>query len=134
VASLVARFFAEEGFATPAAAVRARARPFLESPANAAVLALRGGGPVGIATLTTAFGFETGRYGEIEDLYVVPEHRGRGVARALLDAVVAEARSIGCHDVEIVVTPGAERSRGLTAFYERLGWRDTGRRILDREL
>lgn len=98
VAELVTRFFAEEGFTTSADEVRSRVLPFVAEPANAAFLAFDGDGAVGIATLTTAYGFETGRYGEIEELYVVPSHRRRGVARALVEAALAEAARLGCHD------------------------------------
>lgn len=134
VTALVAEFFAAEGFATDAAVVRERVPRFLATGANAAFLAFEGDVPVGVATLTTAFGLETGHYAEIEDLYVVPDHRGRGVARRLLDACVAECERRGCADVEIVVTPAGEAAYGLRAFYGALGWVDTGRVILERQL
>lgn len=37
----------------------------------------------------------------LPDLYVRPAHRRRGVARALLDACVAEARARGCHTLKL---------------------------------
>ncbi len=37
----------------------------------------------------------------LPDLYVRPEHRRRGLARALLDACVAEARARGCHALKL---------------------------------
>ena len=135
VGDLVAQFFTEEGFATPAAAVRARAAAFIAEPANAAFLAVDDDGtPFGVATMTTVFGFETGWYGELEDLYVVPAARGRGAARALIDAVLDEARARGCSDVEIAVTPEGDAAHGLLDWYTKLGWEDTQRRLLEREL
>jgi GNAT superfamily N-acetyltransferase len=37
----------------------------------------------------------------VDDLSTLPEARRRGVARALLDAVVVEARSLGCAQVHL---------------------------------
>jgi GNAT superfamily N-acetyltransferase len=81
VAALLARFFAEEGFAASAAEIRERADVFLAESANAAFLAFEDGTPAGVVTVTTGFGFEAGRQAEIEDLYVLPDRRRRGVAR-----------------------------------------------------
>jgi len=134
VSDLVARFFAEEGFAASAGEVKARASTFLAEPANAAFLYERDGVAVGVATATTVFGFETGRYGEIEDLYVLPVYRGRGVGRELIDAAVRWCRERGCRHVEVVVTPGAEIRHGLTGWYRSLGFVETGRTILQRDL
>ena len=134
VAELISRFFQEEGFDVPPEAVRQRADVFLSEAANAVFLAEQEGVAVGVATVTTVFGFETGRYAEVEDLYVLPAHRGRGVAAALLDAALAWCRSRGCSDVEVVVTPEAEQRHGLLDWYHRRGWVNTGRLILVRVL
>jgi GNAT superfamily N-acetyltransferase len=134
VADLVARFFAEGGFATEAHQVTERAATFLGEDANAAFLYERDGVAVGVATVTTVFGFETGLYAEIEDLYVLPVYRGRGVAGELVEAAVAWCGERGCSDVEVVVTSEGEHRRGLTGWYRRLGFEDTGRRILQRDL
>jgi aminoglycoside 6'-N-acetyltransferase I len=131
LASLLARFFAEEGFAASPEEIRERAGTFLAEAANAAFLAWEGGWAVGAATVTTCFGFETGRQAEIEDLYVLPESRHRGVARALIAAALAWCRERGCADVEVVVTPDGESRHGLGAWYRSLGFADTGRRIFD---
>jgi len=129
LAALLARFFAEEGFATSAGEIRRRADTFLAEAANAAFLALEGETPIGTATVTTGFGFETGRQAEIEDLYVLPDRRRQGVARALIGAALSWCRDRGCADVEVVVTPEGDASHGLGAWYRSLGFADTGRRI-----
>jgi len=134
LAALLARFFVEEGFAAPSAEIRARADVFLAEQANAAFLAREESLPVGAATVTSGFGFETGRQAEIEDLYVLPGWRRRGVARALIDAALAWCRDRGCADVEVVVTPEGEARHGLGAWYRSLGFTDTGRRIHRRRL
>lgn len=59
-------------------------------------------------------------------LLVVDEtRRSRGVGRALVSAAEAWARERGCH--RIVVTTALQRS-DAHAFYERIGYRHTGRR------
>ena len=132
VGALIARFFSEEDFVGELAVVAARAAGFLEDDHNAAFLAWEGSEPVGVATVTTTSGFEMGRYAELEDLYVVPEQRRRGVARALVDAAVVWAGSVGCSAMEIVVTPDGDERHGLGAWYRSIGFAETARRILQR--
>jgi GNAT superfamily N-acetyltransferase len=58
----------------------------------------------------------------IDELYVTPSHRGRGIATRLFEAIVTD-RSLW-HErpvaLELEVTPDNARAR---AFYERLGFR-----------
>lgn len=54
----------------------------------------------------------------IEEIYVRPEARGLGVARALLDRVVALARERGCGRVDFSVLDWNELAHG---FYRRVG-------------
>lgn len=59
-------------------------------PAAEALLAERGGEAVGYALFFATFSsFRTTRGVWLEDLFVLPEHRGAGVGRALLAAVAA---------------------------------------------
>ena len=60
----------------------------------------------------------------IEDLYVSPDARRRGVARALVDAVLGAARRAGARAVELEVEPGHDAARAL---YEGLGFRHNQR-------
>jgi ribosomal protein S18 acetylase RimI-like enzyme len=129
LAALLSRFFAEEGFAGAPGEIRGRAGAFLAESANAAFLAEEGGTVVGAATVTTGFGFEAGRRAEIEDLYVLPDRRHHGVARALIEAALAWCRERECADVEVVVTPEGDARHGLSAWYRSLGFADTGRHI-----
>jgi GNAT superfamily N-acetyltransferase len=63
---------------------------FGERPAAEALLAERGGEAVGYALFFATFSsFRTTRGVWLEDLFVLPEHRGAGVGRALLAAVAA---------------------------------------------
>jgi GNAT superfamily N-acetyltransferase len=63
-------------------------------------------------------GADTGRWGYLGNMYVLPEHRTRGVGSRLLAAVVAHADAAGF--VRIVLSP-TERS---VPFYRRAGFGD----------
>ncbi len=60
----------------------------------------------------------------IPDLYVGDEFRRRGIARALLDACVREARRRGCH--RLVLESGHERA-AAHQLYEQYGFVHRGR-------
>jgi GNAT superfamily N-acetyltransferase len=127
---LLARFFAEEGFDGDEATIASRFETLRHDPHHWAAVALdHDGQPVGVVTVTTMLYVEWGRMAEIGDLYVLPEHRGRGIARALVQAAVAWSRELGCSAVEVVMTPEGEASHGLSQFYKALGFAETGRTI-----
>jgi GNAT superfamily N-acetyltransferase len=54
----------------------------------------------------------------LEDLFVVPEHRGRGIGRALLKELARVALERGCGRLEWSVL---DWNRDAISFYERLG-------------
>jgi GNAT superfamily N-acetyltransferase len=56
-------------------------------------------------------------------MWVAPSWRGRGVAAALADAVIAWARSEGCARIGLWVSADSPRAR---RFYQRQGFRPTG--------
>ena len=61
--------------------------------------------------------------GEIKRMYVVPEWRGRGVARLLLSALEEAARDLGLSRVRLDTGPGQPEARHL---YETAGYREIG--------
>ena len=62
----------------------------------------------------------------VPDLYVDPAHRRRGIARALLDACVREARTRHCH--RLVLETGPHRTEAHK-LYEDYGFRNAGLRF-----
>ena len=56
----------------------------------------------------------------LEDLFVLPTHRGRGTGEALLRRLAAEARAEGCGRFEWTVL---DWNVGAQRFYQRLGAR-----------
>ena len=67
----------------------------------------------------------------VEELYVVPAARRRGVASALLDYIVAEGRRVGVRAVELEVV---HSQVGAFALYRKLGFREEHRQRLTRDL
>ena len=92
---------------------------FSARPAAEALLACRGGEAVGFALFFHNFSTWRGRRGlYLEDLFVVPEMRGRGVGKALLQALAAIARERRCARMEWAVL---DWNRPAIDFYKGLG-------------
>ena len=89
-------------------------RPYAET-----LIAETAGAPVGFALFFhnfSTFLAQPGIY--LEDLFVLPEHRGGGVGRALLQALARTAVERECGRMEWAVLDWNESAIG---FYERLG-------------
>lgn len=129
---LLQRFFREEGFDTPDEVVAANARRMLGIDTCAIVLAEAAGEVIGVSTVSMEFGIEYGWTAEMGDLYILPEWRGRGVARALVAAVEDYLLEKGASGYQVTVTPMGEGHHGLRAFYKALGFAEEGREILFR--
>ncbi len=92
---------------------------FAESPAVFAHVADEEGEVVGMAIWFRNFSTWTGRHGiYLEDIFVLPEWRGRGVGRALLAALAAVAVDAGYARLDWSVL---EWNEPALAFYRSLG-------------
>ena len=134
VQALFEAFYREEGLTDAVAALAQTLPGVLARQDTACFVAEAGGEIVGAAALSTSYGLEVGLYAELEDLYVTPAWRGRGVASALTDSVLEEARGRGCADVQVVLTTHAQANTGLVDWYALRGFTATGRVILEHEL
>jgi ribosomal protein S18 acetylase RimI-like enzyme len=61
------------------------------------------------------------RHAFVQDVFVSPAHRRRGIARMLMEAAQAFAAARGVHEVRLAVL---ERNADARAFYATLGYRD----------
>lgn len=105
------------------AEVRARLVPGLQGhPTSLVLLALADQDPVGVAVCFLGFStFEARPLVNVHDLAVLPQHRGRGVGRALLAGVEQRARARGCCKITLEVLDDNAAARRL---YARFGFRD----------
>ena len=85
---------------------------------------------IGFASASLTLGVEFGWASEIEDLFVLPEHRGKGLAKRLLLTAIDWAEKCGASEILLVVTPEAEADQGLVAFYEKLGFSKSDRIVM----
>ena len=99
-------------------------REWTRSRTSAVWLALDGGLPVGLATahlVQTPPTFEPVVFAHVDDLYVTPGRRGRGIGAGLLDAVRQWAGDGGATEIRagvLAANPGGRR------FWAREGARD----------
>jgi GNAT superfamily N-acetyltransferase len=89
------------------------------------LLARAGAEVVGIAYLATILSVEHGgRSGWLEELYVIPEYRGRGIGQGLLTEVMERARELGLVAVDLEVDV---EHRRVETLYTRFGFRSLPR-------
>jgi GNAT superfamily N-acetyltransferase len=131
---LLQRFFREEGFATPADVIAANAAKLAGLDACALFVAEADGAAAGVAAVSMEFGIEYGWSAEMGDLYVVPEHRRKGIAAALVEAIEAFLRGKAISHYQVTVTQEAEAAHGLGRFYRQLGFSGAGRAVLFKAL
>jgi GNAT superfamily N-acetyltransferase len=131
VARLLHDFNTEFGTPSPGVeALAARLRDLLPGDSTFAILA--GSPSLGVALVTLRPNvWYRGPVALLDELYVVPGSRGRGIGTAILDLAVATARQRGAELFEINVDEGDAAAR---RFYERHGFSatdpDSGERAL----
>ena len=119
VAALLDRFQVEFDEYTPGAEVLApRVREHIES--DLSVFLLAGPPHTGVAQLRFREYLLTGEpMCYLEELYVVPDRRGEGHGRALMEAAMDVARERGATTIELGTAVSDRAARGL---YESLGF------------
>ncbi len=127
---LLQRFFREEGFDTADAVIAANARKMAGIETCGLFAAEDGGWTIGVATVSLEFGVEYGWSAEMGELYIVPEWRGRGLAREMAGEIEAFLKERGARGYQVTVTPYASEQHDLANFYPRLGFANEGRLIL----
>ena len=84
------------------------------------LIALEGGALIGFAALSFLWTLERGgRAAWLDELYVLPEGRGRGIGTALLTAAMDAARACGALAIELEVDADHARAASL---YRRAGF------------
>lgn len=96
------------------------ARALITDPDQGAMFIARDRGEaVGFATLDWKWSsLKAARIGYLEDLYVTPETRGRGIADALIEACAERCRERGAPAMDWLTAPDNHRAQ---AVYDRTG-------------
>jgi ribosomal protein S18 acetylase RimI-like enzyme len=103
--------------------VRYRVIRGLKEAGGTCFLAKDGDAFVGVAICLPSYSsFRARPLMNIHDIAVVPEHRGKGIGRALLAAVEEEARRRGCAKITLEVRSDNALARDL---YRRCGFQGT---------
>jgi GNAT superfamily N-acetyltransferase len=88
--------------------------------------------PVGVAVGCSFLGIEHGGMsGWIEELYVLPEFRQRGIGSLLIAEFIRVASALGWHAIDLEIGTGHQRAAPL---YERHGFTQLDRSRLSRRL
>lgn len=122
----MSRLCEQLGYPAQSGALPQRLVRLQRDPNVRALVADAGEGAIGLATvhLRHTINHEA-PIAQLTLLVVDESRRSRGVGRALVEAAERWAHAQGCH--RIVVTTALQRT-GAHAFYERIGYRHTGRR------
>ena len=71
---------------------------------------------IGLAAISYAWTLEHGgKSAWLDELYVLPEHRSRGIGNALLEKVIEKVRMEGCRAIALEVEEGHRGAEGLYA-------------------
>jgi GNAT superfamily N-acetyltransferase len=118
---LLAAQFREHQIALPEAEIaRAAAGMFRYRQRGRFLVAVQAGKLYGVAALSFVWTLERGgRTAWLDELYVVPERRGRGIGTALLRAAIDSASAAGALAVDLEIDAGHQRAAGL---YRRAGF------------
>lgn len=131
---LLIRFFREEQFETRDEIIRRNTATLAGLDTCGLFVAEAEGETIGVATVSLEFGVEFGWGAEMGDLYVLPEWRGKGVSRRLVQAIEEFLKVWGASFYQVTVTPYARDAHDLGKFYEGLGFGSEGRLILAKAL
>lgn len=126
---MMREFYAESATPFDAAGAERAFAAILDDDRFGRVFVLeREGEAAGYAVLTVGFSMEFGgRDGFLDDLFVREGHRGAGLGRAALDAVMAEARDRRVLALHLEV---ARDNAAAKELYRKFGFRDTDRQLL----
>jgi ribosomal protein S18 acetylase RimI-like enzyme len=123
VVALIAAYAADpmgNGAPLPADVLERLIPGLRKHPTTLVLLAYAENKPIGIATCFVGFStFYARPLVNIHDLAILPEHRGRGAGRQLLEGVAAKAQELGCCKVTLEVHEGNARAKQM---YEAAGF------------
>jgi ribosomal protein S18 acetylase RimI-like enzyme len=126
-------FFAEDHYTFREEESRANLGRLLADPNLGQIFVLEDGGSVvGYLLLTFGFSLEFGgRDAVVDELYVAPAHRGRGLGTNALAAAEEACRELGIRAIHLVVERYKE---GAQALYRRVGFAAHDRDVMTKAI
>ena len=129
---LVAMFYAEEGYRFDAGTARALEELLADGDLGAVWVFREEAAIVGYLVVTFGFSLEfRGQNAFVDELFVAPPHRGRGLGAAALAVAEEFCRSAGIATLRLEVERENPRAQAL---YEKKGFRAHPRHILTKWL
>jgi ribosomal protein S18 acetylase RimI-like enzyme len=126
---LIRDYYAEESYPFDAQASRDALRGLLVDPAKGrAWVVIRDDRVVGYVVLTLGWSLEyRGLDAFVDELFVTPADRGRGLGRKLLEALLQACRELGVKALHLEVEQDKPEA---SALYRKLGFEDHERRLM----
>jgi ribosomal protein S18 acetylase RimI-like enzyme len=131
--ALIERFYAEDGGRFEAEPAERALRGIVRDGSLGAVWILEdGGAPCGYVVLTLGYSLEFhGRDAFVDELFVLPSHRGRGLGGRALALVEDECRRRGVSALHLEVTP---TNQAAVELYRGRGFELRERRLMTRPI
>lgn len=131
--ALEREYYAAEGYAFDGEAARHAIATLIGDPSLGRLWAIDGGGTVvGYLVLTLGYSLEyRGRDAFVDELYVAPSHRGRGLGREAMALAEATCRDLGVRALHLEVERENATAREL---YRRTGFVDHTRILMTKRL
>ncbi len=133
IVTMMEAFYAEDDMPFDPGRADSAVRQLLEAPdLGRAWIAERHGEIAGYAVLTLGFSLEyMGRDGFVDDLYVRPGHRGRGIGTAMLGELLGACQVLRVRALHLEVGRG---KAGAQSLYRRFGFVDHDRLLMTHKL
>ncbi len=130
---LLGEFYAESSFDLDLLAARAALEQLIQGQSIGRVwLVLSDDEPVGYIALTLGFAMEYyGRDAFVDDLFIRPEHRAKGLGTLAMDTLEDTCRVLGVRAIHLEVGRGNEAAQAL---YRKRGFEDNDRQLLTKRL
>lgn len=127
------RFYAIDGYPFDAARTTNALTQFFAEPAHGSVFLIDvNGAAIGYVVLAVVYSFEFGgKNAFVDELYLEPEHRGKGLGHAVMERIVEEAKGRGITALHLEVEHHNERA---LALYRSFGFQDHHRVLMTRML
>lgn len=131
--ALMTEFYSEAGYSLSPEQASQAFDALLDDPRLGRVwLVESGGSPVGYLVLTLGFSMEFGGVrGFVDDLFVRPNARGKGLGAVVLAAVKQACADLGVRALLVETGPAEHPARRL---YARAGFQESGRVVLTQSL